>query len=446
MSAVLIDTSCFIHEIPLSIYRILCSKLDQHGRWRKLAHNIGYESATIEQINQSTSPTKKLLSLWSDQNHTVTELFMALYRMKEFRLMDTLRDLVDSAYHRLILLKSSSFASLKSQVAAATKPYNHQKKSTASTKSESFKADVNPFKVVCVGIPQINYTELAEATNEWNSDKILGDGAFGTVFRGKWKCTEVAIKRINCHGLDASTTTKKRCLKQIMIEVRFLNAHRHDNILPLYGYSFDGSSACLVYQMMACGALDRRLRQKKLPLTYKQRLNIAIGTAKGLQFLHTFHKKPTVHGDIKSANILLDNNLQPKIGDFGLACQTNEHTKSKRVYGTHAYLADDFISNLLISTKNDVYAFGVILFELATSLRAFDERRGIFNKLSKFMWAFSETPARLNDLIDTQAKSTSRKAEPVLRQLIAIGFACTRLKSFDRPEMPEVLNLLLQMS
>lgn len=446
MSAVLIDTSCFIHEIPLSIYRVLCCQLDQNDRWLRLAHNIGYENQVIEQIRQSTSPATKLITLWGDQNHTATELFMALYRLKEFRLMENLRDLVDPAYHRLIVSKSSSFASLKSQFTAATKPYNHQKKSNSSTKSDSFKGDVNPFKIACIGIPQIAFTELAQATNEWSQDKILGDGAFGTVYRGKWKYTEVAIKRLNnCHGFDKSTTTKKR-LKQIMIEMRFLNANRNDHILPLYGFSFDGSSACLVYQMMACGALDRRLRQKKIPLTYKQRLNIAIGTAKGLQFLHTFHKRPTVHGDIKSANILLDSNLQPKIGDFGLACQTNEHTKSKRVYGTHAYLADDFISNLIISTKNDVYAFGVILFELATSLRAFDERRGIFSKLSQFMWAFSETPNRLCDLIDGHAKSTSKKAESILRQLIEIGFSCTRPKACDRPEMSDILNSLLEIS
>lgn len=445
MSAMLIDTSCYIHEIPLNINRVLSCQLDQNDRWQQLAQNIGFEKSVIEQIKQSSSsPATKVLSLWG-QNHTVTELFMAFYRMKEFRLMDKLRDLVDSAYHRLIVSKSTSFASFKSQTAAASKPYNHLKKSNSSTKSDSSTIDFNPFKVVCTGIPQIAFTELAKATSEWNQEKVLGDGAFGTVYRGKWKCTEVAIKRINCIGMDKSSTAKKR-LKQVMIEMRFLNTHRHDNILPLYGYSFDGSSACLVYQMMASGALDRRLRQKRMPLTYKQRLNIAIGTAKGLHFLHTFHKRPTVHGDIKSANILLDHNLQPKIGDFGLACQTKENMKSKRVYGTHAYLADDFISNLIISTKNDIFSFGVVLFELATSLRPYDERRGIFSKLSQYMWAVNERPERLNILTDAHTKSTSRKAQPVLRQLIEIGYSCTQPKANDRPEMSEILNSLLELS
>lgn len=440
----LIDTSCFVHEIPLNISRIVCGQLDQNDRWQRLARDIGYENSAIDEIKRTaSSPASKLLAMWGDQNHTVTELFMALYRMKENRLMVHLRDLVDKTYHRLIVLKSASLSCLKAQVNAITKPYTHHKKSNSSPRSDSF----SPFDIICAGIPQIALDELTQATNNWNTEKELGAGAFGTVYRGKWKCTEVAIKRINCDGYDRSATIKKR-LKQILIEMRFLNEHRHDNILPLYGYSFDGSSACLVYQMMACGSLELRLRQKKLPLTYKQRLNIAIGTARGLQFLHTFHKRATVHGDIKSANILLDSNLQPKIGDFGLACQvkTSGHNKSKRLYGTYAYLADDFISSLIVSTKNDVWAFGVIVFELATSLRAFDERRGNFNKLSRYMWAFNESPQRLNELVDAHTKNQSKNAKPILMQLIQIGYSCTRKRCNERPEMSDILNSLLEIS
>lgn len=461
MSGVLIDTSCFIHEIPLSIYQVVCGQLDKNNRWQQLAKEFGCENSVIDQIKQLASPASKLLSLCSDKNHTVNELFLALYRMKEYRLMEHLRDFVDNYYHQLIPTrrssstecKSTSFSSLKAQVNALRTLYKPHLKSTSLSKSkpsslsksEGFKLDVSPFDIVCVGIPKIAVDEMSQATHNWQAERVLGSGAFGTVYRGKWKCTEVAIKRINCQGYDKNATIKKR-LKQILIEMRFLNAHRHDNILPLYGYSYDGSSACLVYQMMACGSLDMRLREKKSPLTYDQRLKIAIGTARGLQFLHTFHKRGTVHGDIKSANILLDSNLTPKIGDFGLACQTNEHTKAKRLYGTHAYLADDFISTLVISTKNDVWAFGVILFELATSLRAFDERRGNKTKLTRYMWAFSESPERLNDLIDGHARRTSKTAQSVLMQLMQIGFSCTRPQAVDRPDMSHILNLLSDIS
>ena len=106
-----------------------------------------------------------------------------------------------------------------------------------------------------------------------------------------------------------------------MGELRILHAIRHDNILPLYGYALDGSFPCLVYQYMPNGSLEDRLvcRQGTYPINWEMRLNISRGTARGLQFLHTIRGTPLIHGDIKSANILLDKNFEPKIGDFGLA-------------------------------------------------------------------------------------------------------------------------------
>lgn len=469
MNTVLIDISCFIYEIPSTIFQNVCNQLDQNDRWRRFGRVVGFENSTIEQVSQSTlSPATHLLTLWGKENHTAAELFMALYRMKEYQAMEHLRDLVDATYHQLISPKrnhASSLSALRAQVNAAiaattstplsttsaasttSKSHkHHSKKSCSMRKSSSslnFKTDANPFETVCMGIPKISYGELKRATNDWSNDTVLGRGAFGTVYKGQFKCTDVAIKHINCHGYDKSSTTKKR-LKQIMVEMRFLNAHRHDNILPLYGYTFDGSSACLVYQMMAHGSLYQRLRQKHTPLTCAQRLNIAIGTAKGLHFLHTSQKRPTVHGDIKSANILLDSDLNPKIGDFGLACQSNGRTKSKSLYGTPGYLADDFVESLLISTKNDVFAIGVILFELATGLRPIDKRRQ-HSTLSQYVWTYSATPQRLGDLFQSHASSSLQRAQPTLLQLIHIGLSCTRPQSIHRPEMSAVLESLLDI-
>jgi len=116
---------------------------------------------------------------------------------------------------------------------------------------------------------------------------------------------------------------EKVALQQSMGELRILNAIRHDNILPLYGYSLDGTYPCLVYEFMPNGSLEDRLmcRQGTVPLSWRQRLNIARGTARGLNFLHSrsTREKPLIHGDIKSGNILLDKAFDPKIGDFGLA-------------------------------------------------------------------------------------------------------------------------------
>lgn len=166
--------------------------------------------------------------------------------------------------------------------------------------------DANNINELASTIPQIAYNELVVATDDWNKDHILGRGGFGIVFKGRWKYTEVAIKRIEYHG--AADDTKKNAkvqMKQSLNELRYLNSCRHDNILPLYGFSIDGKEPCLVYQFMAGGSLESRLKNVEKPLTFKQRQRIIIGTARGLQYLHTFNIKPLIHGDIKPANVFL---------------------------------------------------------------------------------------------------------------------------------------------
>lgn len=145
-----------------------------------------------------------------------------------------------------------------------------------------------------------------------------------------WKNTQVAIKKIEQRG-PASNESYLIQLEQSLRELKILNAYRHDNILSLYAYSMGGEAPCLVYQFMPNGSLEDRLsaRQGNRPLTWLQRHEIARGTARGLQFLHTIGNKPLIHGDIKSANILLDKNFEPRIGDFGLAREGPENDYMK---------------------------------------------------------------------------------------------------------------------
>lgn len=449
MSAVLIDLSCYIHEIPLNVYRLVCIQLDQKERWQRLARAIGCDCMEIEKIRQSNSPATKLLSKWSDEKHTVTELYMALHQIGEFRIMEHLIELVDGTYHRL--LNNTSKLSTKISSVSSTKSHNSdnselkRRQHSKKTILDTFKSSLNSLDNYNIGLPRIPFNDLSTATGYWDTDKVLGTGGYSTVYHGNWKMTKVAIKRFNCQGFDRSETIKNR-LRSIVTELNFLNQYRHDNILPLYGYSFEGTSACLVYQMMANGSLEQCLQQKKIRLTYKQRLNIAIGTARGLQFLHTSDsKRPTVHGDIKSANILLDSNFQPKIGDFGLAHHANGTTKSKRIYGTRPYMADDFFETMIISPKNDIFSMGVVLFELATSLPAYDEGRGKLDLLPRLMRSYCDTPENLVKLIDARERRHSSRALPILMELIKIGFSCTKSKAMDRPEMSVVLNSLLKL-
>lgn len=213
-------------------------------------------------------------------------------------------------------------------------------------------------------IPEIKYNELTVATEDWNPRNILGRGGFGTVFKGFWKNTQVAIKRIEQRDATKKMDFKKE-LRQSMNEVKFLILYRHDNVLPLYGYSMSGEQPCLVYMLMEGGTLEQRL-YSDTSLTWQLKHHIALGTARGLQFLHTSTEKPLIHGDIKPANILLDPCGMPKIGDFGLARESpsKDPVEISRVYGTRPYLPLEFISNRCLSTKIDTFSFGIVLYEV----------------------------------------------------------------------------------
>lgn len=130
-------------------------------------------------------------------------------------------------------------------------------------------------------MPEIDYQELTEATNNWDQNRVLGKGGFGTVFRGYWKHTDVAIKQIDYKGASGGREGAKVQLQQSLNELKHLYKFRHDNILPLYGYCIKGEKPCLVYQLMKGGSLEQRLNSKNCqPLTWQQRIDICMGTAR----------------------------------------------------------------------------------------------------------------------------------------------------------------------
>lgn len=264
------------------------------------------------------------------------------------------------------------------------------------------------------------------------------------MFRGSWKCTDVAIKRIQ---YNKSSGDSKIEMRQSLNELRYLNSCRHDNILPLYGYSVGGSEPCLVYQFMAGGALEARLQKARqdprAALTFMQRKKILEGTARGLQYLHTFNQRPLIHGDIKPANILLDQCCIPKIGDFGLVREGSAETvEISVVCGTRPYLPIDFIQNHRLSTKIDTYSYGIVMFELLTGLRAYDKDRSeplLINHINKCckdaqtILSIMDKTFASNDIVDPYTK------------LFRLALACTLQDSDNRPEMFVVFNHLERM-
>lgn len=286
-------------------------------------------------------------------------------------------------------------------------------------------------------LPMLDYKELGIATGNWKESNILGRGGFGIVFKGVWKETDVAIKRIEGPKGDSNLEIQSQ---QYLRELQVLQRFRHENILQLYGVSFNGNQPpCLVYQLMERGSLEDRLqcRNRTSPLTWSQRFEIAKGAARGLQFLHTVQDKPLIHGDIKSANILLNANYEPRIGDFGLArdgpVTHYTHINVTKVQGTKPYLPDEFLRNKKLSTKVDTYSFGVVLFELATGLRAFDDKR-----VNKYLKDEVVNHSCVLQLMDPKIG----KDHITFYHLINLGKSCVQWLPKNRPEMVEVCRRL----
>lgn len=291
-------------------------------------------------------------------------------------------------------------------------------------------------------LPMKDYKELEAATNGWDPVNIIGKGGFGTVYKGVWKNTVVAIKRLDFPKVE-SRGSQEVPYQQTQRELQVLQRIHHQNILQLYSFSFNGYQPCLVYQFMERGSLEDRLqcRNRTSPLTWQQRYNIAKGAARGLQFLHTVEEKPLIHGDIKSANILLDANFEPRIGDFGLAREGPHnhytHMQVSRVHGTRPYLPNEFLRCKKLSTKVDTYSFGVVLFEIATGLRAFDDKRN-----PKYLK--DEVTNHPDDMIIQLIDPKIERAPTIFSNLIDLGKVCVRKDPKDRPEMTVVCQTLDQ--
>ncbi|CAH0551580.1 unnamed protein product [Brassicogethes aeneus] len=466
----------YVYNMPYAERKQLCDVLDQNNKWEELGGiHMKFDLITIKKLRnevvKGNSPTDELLNLWGHLNHTMLELFMLLSRMKHYQAMLIIKDLVDTKYHTLIKgytnntepvnhiprenfdkseKKILNLPKIAVQQHSETRDYNESVqmpdignllRPTTRNSKMSTGSNISCVTESAGAIPQIPYDDLKAATNNWDDANILGAGGFGKVFKGTWKCTEVAIKRIEQKENNPEWESVQ--IKQTITELHCLNAYRHDNILPLYGYSISGHHPCLVYQYMAGGSLEERLKIKDPTkmLTWPKRLKIAIGTARGLQFLHTAGEKGLVHGDIKSANILLDPCDIPRIGDFGLAREgpRQDYTRISKIQGTPPYLPRDFLVSKKFSTKVDTYSFGVVLFELATSMRAASRKEP-----KKVIYLRDYVFNYEGDVMELKEKLLEGFDEYYLA-LIDIGKQCVSDKPRLRPEMSLVYEKLSQI-
>lgn len=225
------------------------------------------------------------------------------------------------------------------------------------------------------GARSFAFKELATATQNFREANLIGEGGFGRVYKG-WLASSavtVAVKQLNLEGVQGN--------QEFIIEVLMLSLLHHPNLVKLIGYCTDGDQRLLVYEYMPMGSLEDHLfdvNSDKEPLSWATRLKIASAAAHGLQYLHCEANPPVIYRDLKSSNILLDNNFNPKLSDFGLAKLGPVGDKthvSTRIMGTYGYCAPEYAMSGKLTLKSDIYSFGVVLLEIITGRKVIDSTR-----------------------------------------------------------------------
>ncbi|XP_068639228.1 probable serine/threonine-protein kinase PBL21 [Aristolochia californica] len=284
------------------------------------------------------------------------------------------------------------------------------------------------------------FRELAIATRNFRIVNLIGEGGFGRVYKGKLDDGQVvAIKQLDREGVQGN--------QEFIVEVLMLSLLHHDNLVNLIGYCSEGDQRLLVYEYMAQGSLEDHLFDlppNKGPLCWNTRIQIAAGAARGLEYLHVKANPPVIYRDLKSANILLDDDFNPKLSDFGLAklgpVGNNTHV-STRVMGTYGYCAPEYAMSGKLTLKSDVYSFGVVLLELITGKKAYDTTRPTGQQnLVNWSRPLLRDWRKFVKLVDPSLEGCySNKG---LHHVIAIAAMCLQEQPNFRPLMGDVVVAL----
>lgn len=297
--------------------------------------------------------------------------------------------------------------------------------------------------VIEAGNLVISVQVLRNVTKNFASENELGRGGFGVVYKGELDDgTKIAVKR-----MEAGVISKK-AVDEFHSEIAVLSKVRHRHLVSLLGYSVEGYERLLVYEYMPQGALSKHIfHWKNLnlePLSWKRRLNIALDVARGMEYLHSLAHQSFIHRDLKSSNILLGDDFRAKVSDFGLVklAPDSERSVVTRLAGTFGYLAPEYAVTGKITTKADVFSFGVVLMELLTGLMALDESRPEERQyLAAWFWNIKSDKEKLRAAIDPILDVNDDTFE-TFWTIAELAGHCTAREPSQRPDMGHAVNVL----
>ncbi|XP_058109153.1 cold-responsive protein kinase 1-like isoform X3 [Magnolia sinica] len=284
-----------------------------------------------------------------------------------------------------------------------------------------------------------SYNELRSATRNFGAMNKVGGGGFGVVYKGILRDeTQVAVKSLSAESSQG--------VREFLTELDMISNIRHPNLVQLLGCCIEGSSRMLVYEYLENNSLANALlgpKSRRIALDWPRRAGICMGTARGLEFLHEEAEPHIVHRDIKASNVLLDKDLVPKIGDFGLAKLFPDNVThiSTRVAGTMGYLAPEYAQFGQLTKKADIYSFGVLVLEIISGRSSTKAAWGEdLMVLLEWTWKMREEE-RLLDILDPELEEYPE--EEVLR-FIKVALFCTQAAAQQRPSMKQEPGPLFQ--
>ncbi|XP_057574762.1 interleukin-1 receptor-associated kinase 1 isoform X2 [Hippopotamus amphibius kiboko] len=395
----------FLYEVPSWVMCRFYKVMDalEPADWCQFAALIVCDQTDLRLCERSGQRTARVLWPWINRNARVADLVRILTHLQLLRA----RDIITAWHPPAPLLPPSTTAPRPKSISAPSKaeaPSPRKLPSSASTLlSPAFpgsqtnsdpelspvpspaalqpplpspapsctkRSPESPVSLL-QGAPSSSFCwplhEICQGTHDFSEDLKIGEGGFGCVYRAVMRNTVYAVKRLK-EEADLEWTTVKQSFRT---EVEQLSRFRHPNIVDFAGYCAQSGFYCLVYGFLPNGSLEDRLHvqtQAWPPLTWPQRLDILLGTARAIQFLHQ-DSPSLIHGDVKSSNVLLDERLMPKLGDFGLARlsrfaganpgQSSAVARTRTVRGTLAYLPEEYVKTGRLAVETDTFSFGV---------------------------------------------------------------------------------------
>ncbi|KAM7377802.1 hypothetical protein PAMA_012951 [Pampus argenteus] len=442
------DSNTFLFDVPPVLFESFCNIMDSGDDrlgWRGLAARVVaslLEVRTLERIEAAgRSPTRELLWSWAQQNP---------------RVQDLLRVLQDMGHHKALLLFQAHIHTQSTTIKESPLPPSSQhaeatrQMSAAEVKEPIQLEDSSSNPTLSPkNQPNITFQDIIEGTRGFHQEERVAEGTFSDIYRAQMGNKTFAVKLFK----QINKASWKELWDIFRKEMEIHHLYQHPNILDLLGCFSDEERYCLVYPYLPNGSLFHRLRHQdgNPPLSWQERLAVVKGVAKALHHLHTAQPCPVICGNISSANILLDDALQPKLSDFGLArlrpnsvsqyCTITLDTSSHRNLG---YLPEECIRDGKLSFSLDVYSFGMVIMETLTGRKVI-EAEPKPRLLRDLLASEVEDSGGVDSCLRFLDVAAGRWPTSVALSLLRLALDCTARLCRSRPSMKDVLLALSQL-